>query len=75
MNRICFVCNKKIDEKNYLKNRIFCKSCYNKKRRKNTSSGKQKFQPKNDNNIDNNPNVSFENHRRVIIGPSNVGKT
>ena len=35
MNRICITCNIEIDESNYLKDRSVCKSCYNKKRRKN----------------------------------------
>ena len=37
MNRICNTCNIEIDEKNYLKDRTVCKSCYNKNRRKNNN--------------------------------------
>ena len=79
MNRICNTCNTEIDENNYLKDRIVCKSCY-KKRRKNTNNTSiQKQQPKTDkinNNNDNNPNAStYENHVYVVIVPRNVGKT
>ena len=56
------------------KNRTVCKSCYNKKKRKkqyNTSIHETKVT-----NINNKRNVlTLENHRHVIIGPSNVGKT
>ena len=61
MNRNCTACNILIDINNYKKDRTVCKTCYNKNKRKNK---------------DNNTNVStYENHRHVIIGPSNVGKT
>ena len=38
MNRNCSVCNIKIDENNYLKDRTVCKSGYNKNRRKNNKN-------------------------------------
>ena len=86
MNRVCNTCNIEIDENNYLKDRTVCKSCYNKNRRKNNNNtshqqpnienGNDKKKLKIINNKDNNPKVStYENHRHVIIGPSNVGKT
>ena len=80
MNRSCSICNIKIDENNYLKQKTVCKSCYNKNRRKNTTIEKDihttPHQPKIDNVNNKNTIVSkFENHRHVIIGPSNVGKT
>ena len=66
-----------IDENNYLKHKTVCKSCYNKNRRKNTSIEKKidttPHQPKIDNV--NNKVSELENHRHVVIGPSNVGKT
>ena len=79
----CTVCNIKIDEDNCKKDRIICKNCYNINRKKyNNKEKKRKF----DNSVNkikidivnnpNNNNVSlFENHRHVIIGRSNVGKT
>ena len=86
MNRVCNTCNIEIDENNYLKDRTVCKSCYNKNRRKNnnnTSHQQPNIENSNNkkklkiiNNKDNNPNVlTYENHRHVVIGPSNVGKT
>ena len=86
MNRVCNTCNIEIDENNYLKDRTLCKSCYNKNRRKNnniTSHQQPNIENSNNkkklkiiNNKDNNPNVlTYENHRHVVIGPSNVGKT
>ena len=41
-NKICTVCNKKLDEVNYLKHRTVCKTCYNKNRRKNNIIQKSK---------------------------------
>ena len=80
MNRSCSMCNIKIDENNYLNHKTVCKICYNKNRRKNTTIEKEihttPHQPKIDNVNNKNTIVSkFENHRHVIIGPSNVGKT
>ena len=74
MNRNCTACNILIDINNYKKDRTVCKTCYNKNKRKNNINT---LPPnKNIENKDNNTNVStYENHRHVIIGPSNVGKT
>ena len=80
MNRSCSICNIKLDENNYLKQKTVCKSCYNKNRRKNnidTLSTKKintSYQQPDIENV--NIKVSkYGNHRHVIIGPSNVGKT
>ena len=85
-NKFCSVCKIKIDEINYKKDRTVCKNCYNKKKRKNqynnsihetkiTNVNNKKNIPKKQNH-DKNPNVlSLENHRHVVIGPGNVGKT
>ena len=72
-NKLCSACKIKIDENNYKKDRTVCKKCYihviyNKKKRKNeynTSTHETKLT-----NV-----LTYENHRHVIIGPSNVGKT
>ena len=75
-----------IDINNYKKDRTVCKSCYNISKRKNNintlppnkkiENVDNKEKQKNINNKDNNPNLStYENHRHVVIGPSNVGKT
>ena len=82
----CTVCNVKINEDNCKKDRNICKNCYNTNRKKyNNKEKKRKVddsmtkieKPKIDNvNNTNNDIVSkFENHRHVVIGPSNVGKT
>ena len=82
----CTVCNIEINEYNCKKDRNICKNCYNINRKKyNNKEKKRKVddsvdkieKPKIDNVINpNNKIVSkFENHRQVIIGPSNVGKT
>ena len=76
MNRFCNACNKKIDEKNYLQDGTVCKNCCIKNRKNNNNTFIQNQQTKIDINSDNNPTVSaYENHRHVINGPSNVGKT
>ena len=77
MNRICNTCNIEMNENNYLKERTVCKSCYNKNRRKNNNNNLIQNQlPKINKNNVKNPSVStYENHRHVIIGPSNAGKT
>ena len=81
MNRNCSICNIKIDKNNYLKHKTVCKSCYNKNRRKNIKIEKEIHtkpqQQKIDNVNDPNNNIvsKYENHRYVVIGPSNVGKT
>ena len=68
-----------IDINNYKKDRTVCKTCYNKNKRKNKNlkmiPNKTVENIENVNN-NNNDNVStYENHRHVVIGPSNVGKT
>ena len=80
----CTVCNIEIDEDNCKKNRNICKNCYNINRKKyNNKEKKRKVddsvnkieKPKID-NINIKINVpKYENHRHVVIGPSNVGKT
>ena len=84
----CTVCNIKIDEDNFRKNRIICKKCYNMNRKKynNTFSKndniKEKIQSVNSvNNKNNNKKKtkvvdSVNNtNRTLIIGFSNCGKT
>ena len=85
MNRFCNACNINIDKINYLKYKTVRKSCYNENRRKNnrntiigdeicTELQQPKVDEINNNNV-NNPSVSTnENHRHVIVGPSNAGK-
>ena len=79
----CTVCNIKIDEDDCKKDRNICKKCYNINRKKYNNKEKKR---KIDNSVNkikidivnnpNNNNVSTnENHRHVIIVPSNVGKT
>ena len=67
-----------IDKNNYKKDRTVCKTCYYKNKRKNNIKTLPPI--KNIGNVnkneDNNPDVlTYENHRHVIIGPFNVGKT
>ena len=66
-----------IDENNYLKHRTICKKCYNENRRKNNNTLPPNIENVNNNNNNNNNDIvsKFENHRHVIIGPSNVAKT
>ena len=72
MNRNCTACNIMIDINNYKKDRTVCKTCYNKNKRKNKIN--TSYQQPNIENV--NKDVSTcENHRYVIIGPSNVDKT
>ena len=82
----CTVCNIKIDVDNCKKDRNICKNCYNMNRKKyNNKEKKRKFddsvdkieKPKIDNVNNNNNDIvsTYENHRHVVIGPSNVGKT
>ena len=86
MNRNCTACNIMIDIYNYKKDRTVCKTCYNKNKRKNINiiltPNNLKTTPnktvKNIENVDKNNNdivSTYENHRHVVIGPSNVGKT
>ena len=79
----CTVCKIKIDEDNCKKDRNICKKCYNINRKKYNNKEKKSKVVNSVNNIEkpkidnvNNSNVlTHENHRNVIIGPSNVGKT
>ena len=73
----CTVCNIKIEGDNCKKDRNICKICYNINRKKYTITEKKRKTNDSVKNIENvNNNVSaYENHRHVIIGPSNVGKT
>ena len=77
----CTAYNIKIDEDNYEKDRNICKNCYMTNRK--NYNNKEKKRKVDDSvkimdnvNITNNDIVSaYENHRHVVIGPSNVGKT
>ena len=82
----CTVCNIKIAVDNCKKGRNICRRCYNINRKK--YNNKEKIRkvdgsvnkiekPKIDNVNNTNSNIisKFENHRHVVIGPSNVGKT
>ena len=74
----CTVCNIKIDGDNCKKDRNICKICYNINRKKYTINEKKRKTDDSVKNIERPKinNVStYENHRHVIIGPSNVGKT
>ena len=77
----CTVCNIEIDEYNCKKGRNICKICYNINRKKYNNKEKKRKYDNSVNKIDNVNNTNndivskFENHRHVIIGPSNVGKT
>ena len=66
-----------IDESKYLKHRTICKKCYNENRRKNNNTLPPIIENVNNNNNNNNDDTvsTYENHRHVVIGPSNVGKT
>ena len=80
MNRNCTACDIMIDINNYKKDRTVCKTCYNKNKRKNnndtlpTKKINTSYQHPNLENV-NNKVSKYENHRHVITGPSNVGKT
>ena len=80
----CTVCNIEIDEYNCKKDRNICKICYNINRKKYYNKEKKRKYDDSKNNIEkpkignvNNKinDLTNENHRHVIIGPSNVGKT
>ena len=64
------VCNKKLDIKNYKKDRTLCNDCYNKKKRKNNLVQNEittyNQQPKIEKN---------NNNRTLFVGPSFLGKT
>ena len=79
MNRKCSACDIMIDINNYKKDRTVCKNCYNKNKRKNNDTLPTKkintsYQQPDIENV-NNKVSKYENHRHVVIGPTNVGKT
>ena len=76
MLKKCTVCNIKIDVDNCKRDRNIFGNCYiiNRKKRYNNKEKKRKLDDS-VNNPNNNIVSKFENHRHVIIGPSNVGKT
>ena len=78
MNGIWSLCNIKLNENNYLKDRTVSKSFTLKiKKNKKNNTPIQSQQPKTDKNNDNDYNHSisaYENHRNVIIRPSYTGK-
>ena len=65
MNRNCTACNILIDTNNNKKDRTVCKSCYNKKKRKN----KLIQQPKIENGND------INNNRTLLVGSTFAGET
>ena len=78
----CTNCNIKIDGENCKKDRNICKNCYNKNRKKYTINEKKRKTDGSVKNIEKPKSINvknnvstYENHRHVIIGPSNVGKT
>ena len=76
----CTVCNIKVDEDNYKKDRNICKNCYNINRKKYNSNNKEKIQDVNSVNKTNNNKkkpklVENLNNRTLIIGFSNCGET
>ena len=78
----CTVRNIKIDEDNCKKDRNICRKCYNTNRKKYTINEKKRKTDDSVKNIEkpkivnvNNNFSTYENHRHVVIGPSNVGKT
>ena len=78
MNRNCTACNIMIDINNYKKDRTVCKTYYNKNKRKNNLKTTPNKTVENIENVKNNNNdivSTYENHRHVVIGPCNVGKT
>ena len=79
----CTVCNVEIDEYNCKKDRNISKICYNINRKKYNNKEKKRKYDDSVNNIEK-PKIgkvknkindlTLENHRHVVIGPSNVGK-
>ena len=80
----CTVCNRELDEYNCKKDRNICKYCYNINGKK--YNNKEKIRKYDDSvnniekpkigNVNNKINdLTNENHRQVVIGPSNVGTT
>ena len=72
-NKVCSVCNIKVDMNNYKKNRTVCKDCYKKKKRKNNLIQNEIVtshqQPKIENGNNN------KNNRTLMYGCSFGGKT
>ena len=64
-NKICSVCNIKLDKNNSKKDRTGCKDCYNKKKKRNNLIQ----QPKIENGKNN------KNNRTLLVGASFSGKT
>ena len=79
----CTVCNIEIDEDNCKKYRNICKICYNINRKKYVINEKKrkfdnsvnKIKIDNVNKTNNDIVSTYENHRHVVVGRSNVGKT
>ena len=73
----CTVCNIKIDEDNYKRDRNICRSCYNTNRKKYNNNNKEKTQVVNSVNKKKTKVVGSVNgnNRTLIIGFSNCGKT
>ena len=76
----CFVCNIKIDEDIYKKDRRICKNCYKINRKKYNSNNKEKIQDVNSVNETNKNKkkrklVESLNNRTLIIGFSNCDET
>ena len=71
----CTVCNIKIDEDNYKKDRKICKNCYNNNRKKYNKNNKEKIQVVNSVNKTKIVNDNNNKNRTLIIGFSNCGKT
>ena len=76
MNRISNACNIKKEINNYKNDRIVCKNCYNKNKRKNNSKSLiqdnttvSHQQQEIENGID------IKNNRTLSVGPSLPGKT
>ena len=69
-SRKCTACNRTIDKDNQKTNRTVCEHSYNRRQ------GNNSFIVPEQQNNQNNANVSaYEDHRNVIVGPSNSGRT
>ena len=71
----CTVCNIKIDEYNYKKDRNICRNCYNINRKKYNKNNKEKIQVVDSVNKTKIVNDNNNKNRTLIIGFSNCGKT
>ena len=80
----CTVCNIEIEEYNCKKDRNISKICYNinrkkynnKEKKRKTDDSVNKIEKSKIDNVNNKINdLTLENHRHVVIGPCNVGKT